>query len=380
MGNPENTLRSASKRKVIVAGAGGNIGSHVVPLIARQGGVGLIILADPDIYEAKNAVSQNIAACDVGRPKATVQAQRLRQICPTLGVVAVDDRIETLPLGWFQDAVVLGCLDSRRSRRYLNEAVFKLRSLALIDAGVDAAGLQARVSVYLPGLELPCMECAWHDADYDAIEQQYRCGGANAPAAATNAPAALGALAASLQAIECGKVLAGVDRGELLRGELFIDARHHRQIVSTFRRNPACRLDHSPWQVERLDRSAEALRLGDALALGGGTACANGAPALRAGSGLFVRRLACPGCGRRSEPLLALEGRVRGVDTTCRACRLRMRAGAFDVADWLEEGELGEQERARSLASLGFRHGDVFVVRRAGEERHYEIAGFDSGE
>jgi molybdopterin/thiamine biosynthesis adenylyltransferase len=96
----------------VVAGCG-NIGSHLVPHLARAPGVERVVLVDPDVYESKNLASQDIRAADSRRRKVEVQAQRLRQIRPELEVIAVADRLETLPLGHFRHAVLLGALDSR---------------------------------------------------------------------------------------------------------------------------------------------------------------------------------------------------------------------------------------------------------------------------
>ena len=73
--------------------------------------------------------------------------------------------------------------------------------------GVLGASLLGRVTRYLPGEELPCLECRWDDADYAALEQTYPCD-ANGPAP-TTAPSTLGALVAALMAIDCRKLLAG---------------------------------------------------------------------------------------------------------------------------------------------------------------------------
>ena len=106
---------------------------------------------------------------------------------------------------------MLSCLDSKRARSYAHQFAWRL-GMPFIDAGVSADGLLARVNVYLPGAETACMECGWTQDDYDAIEQTYPCqfGKADSKSSfSTNAPSSLGALAASLQAIEVAKFLGG---------------------------------------------------------------------------------------------------------------------------------------------------------------------------
>ena len=117
-------------------------------------------------------------------------------------MTAVSLPVETVPLGRLRADVILACVDSRAARQYLNQAARHL-GVPLIDAGVFPDGLLARVSVFLPGAEHACLECTWDQADYDAIEQSYPCQGGVPDAAASGAPAHLGALAAAVQAIEC---------------------------------------------------------------------------------------------------------------------------------------------------------------------------------
>ena len=56
----------------------------------------------------------------------------------------------------------LDCLDSRTSRRYVNQAAWRL-GVPWIDGAVDAAGVLARVNAYVPAPEAACMECGWED-------------------------------------------------------------------------------------------------------------------------------------------------------------------------------------------------------------------------
>src|SRR5205823_9529388 len=66
---------------VTVVGAG-DIGTHLLPHLARMWGVRRVTVIDRDRYEEKNLTSQNITRRDVGKRKAMVQASRLRRINP----------------------------------------------------------------------------------------------------------------------------------------------------------------------------------------------------------------------------------------------------------------------------------------------------------
>lgn len=77
--------RKVSPKYVTVVGAGGNIGSHLLPHLARIPEIGSVTLIDPDRYEADNLYSQAIRTRDMGRPKVAVQTRRLSAINPACG-------------------------------------------------------------------------------------------------------------------------------------------------------------------------------------------------------------------------------------------------------------------------------------------------------
>src|SRR5262249_39035744 len=147
--------------------------------------------------------------------------------------------------------LILACLDSRRARQYVNQAAWRL-GVTWIDAGVDAGGLLARVNIYEPGIENTCLECAWDERDYEALEQTYPCSGVANEPAPTNSPSWLGALAASLQANECQKLLAGKIDKAAIGQQVLLDVLYHKHYVTTFKRNPYCRFSHKVWPIERL--------------------------------------------------------------------------------------------------------------------------------
>lgn len=87
----------AKKFTVILAGLG-NIGSHVVPLLARDASLRRVVLIDSDTYDETNLATQDIEPRDVGKAKAHVQARRLRRLNPKLKVDAIARPIQCVPL------------------------------------------------------------------------------------------------------------------------------------------------------------------------------------------------------------------------------------------------------------------------------------------
>jgi molybdopterin/thiamine biosynthesis adenylyltransferase len=370
---PTNDSQEERTKHVVVVGAGGNIGSHLVPHLGRMSDVGRITLIDRDVYEASNLQTQDITPRDIGKLKALVQARKLRRINPSLRVEAISDTVERVPLGRLRANVIVSCLDSRIARQHVNQFAWRL-GVPLIDAGVEAGGLLARVNVYVPLTDSACLECAWDDHDYEALEQTYPCAGPASMVAATNAPSSLGALAASLQAIECQKLLSGQAERAAVSGQVLIDARFHKHYVTAFRRNPSCRFSgHDVWHIERLNRTAESLTLAQALALAPAEGGSNGSQVLRIEGKPFVKKLTCSHC-RATRSLLRLECSLRNNQTRCAECGGQMIAAGFDLLERLDAASVHGNTLSRSLRSLGLRPAEVFSVNGAQGEHHYELS------
>jgi molybdopterin/thiamine biosynthesis adenylyltransferase len=357
---------------IIVVGAG-NIGSHALPHVGRMPGVRCVTLVDRDLYDEKNLVSQDITRRDVGRPKAVVQARRLRAINPALAVTAIVEAVANVPLGLLRGDVMLACLDSRAARRIVNVSAWRL-GMPLIDAGVNGEELLARVNVYLPGVDQPCLECAFDEADYQTLEQEYPCGGQGTPRA-TNAPSGLGALAAALQVLECQKVLAGQRELLAVGKQVVISALAHRHFVTRFVRNAACRFDHATFSIERLDGRPEQLTVGRAFEFGRESTGDHEPLRLQVPHLMFAKAVVCPTCGSRRDFSLHLLGRLGVAAQTCADCGERMRAGGTDLIEWLPEEDLPRWVQDASLGSLGIRCGDVITVAGTARAAHFQIGG-----
>jgi adenylyltransferase/sulfurtransferase len=218
-------VMQTDKKHVVVAGAGGNTGSHLLPHLARRPEIGRLTLVDPEFYEPANLAVQNIDRIDVGLPKVEAQAEKLRRIRPSLGdsgldVIALRQRIEDVPRGLLKCDLIVSCLDSRAARQHVNEIAWRL-GIPWIDCGVLGSQDLVRVGAYIPVKDSPCLECAWDHDEYAVLEQEYLCGAGGGSGYPTMASSALGALAASLMAIEIAKLLHG-DVAESVAGRQMI--------------------------------------------------------------------------------------------------------------------------------------------------------------
>jgi hypothetical protein len=252
-----------------------------------------------------------------------------------------------------------------------------------IDAGVEPGGWLVRFNLYLNGNNGPCLECSWDEEDYNLLEQRYPCSGAQEHSSfPSSSPSGLGALAASLQALEVERLIATKSLRKEIERQVLLDARHQRCFVTALARQSGCaNSPHRPWMIRRLPLASKSSNLADLFNAGGSQSrkTIDGPLSLSMPGHRFTRRVYCPGCGRNKERLRLLRPNSP-VDLRCSKCSRKMWAVGRDLANELTNSSLSQQELDRDLYSLGLRDWDVITLRMAGVERHYEIGGKDEKE
>jgi len=359
--------RSKKGKRVVIVGLG-NIGSEATPLIGRMPEVGSIDLIDWQDYDAGNVLTQNVLPSEVGKPKAIVQARKLKRIRTDLEVRAFCERVQDIPIGLFRADVVVACLDNLAGRQFLGQACFRMGT-TWVDSGVDSANSLARVNVYAVSGDASCIECAW-DAEYDSLEQTYPCGAGNGPAP-TNAAAYLGSAAAAMQAAECAKLLSGNMDMLAVGKQITLDLAYHNLLVTTFSRNRSCRFDHVSWDVVDLECDLLSAPLGavfDEMRTRSGS---DEGISLSLEGHPFIKALMCSKCGHRRETL-RLEGRMGDQDTTC-ACGEGLVAPGFDKLSSLAESYIPREAMTVTMKDVGFRAGDVLTVLRGSAQWHFQL-------
>lgn len=360
-----------SNQCVTIVGIG-NIGSNLLDHVARMP-LDQLTLIDPGHYEEKDVAGQSIDRSAIGRAKVQCAAERVRRIAPDLAVTTILARVEDVPMGILRGNIMLSCLDSKISRAYVNQAARRLGS-CWIDAGVEPSQMLARVNVYRAEAGCPCAQCAWSDADYATMERRNPCQAGDG-VAPTNAPTSLGALAASIQAIELQKVLCGDWEHSAVGKQVTHCALTHKVYVTSLRVNPNCRCDHQGWRIKPLCVSPADFTLGEALQLVRRKIRAE--TALRVVGKTFVTAVACRHCGVIRRKMLRLEGRLTDAQRRCRRCAGELTPVGFEQLDQLDAAELGSRAGAdwasRSLASMGLNDRDVFQLQDGGRAVHYEI-------
>ena len=160
-----------SAAKVLVVGAGA-LGNEVLKNLALLG-VGHIELIDLDHVDKTNLTRSILfRASDAGLAKADVAAKMIVEINPDCRVhPIVGDVLTDIGLGLVRDMdVVIGCLDNREARLWVNRMCWKVGT-PWIDGGIQEINGVAKV--FRPGGA--CYECTMTEMDYQLISLRYSC-------------------------------------------------------------------------------------------------------------------------------------------------------------------------------------------------------------
>ncbi len=158
--------------RVLVVGAGA-LGNEVLKNLALLG-VGTVHVIDLDDVEPSNLSRSVLFRLeDGGKSKAIVAARRASEINPDVTFLPQQgDVITDLGLGLFADVdVVIGCLDNREARLWVNRQCWKV-STPWVDAGIQE--IQGVVKVFTPPTS-SCYECTMTERDYQLLNLRYSC-------------------------------------------------------------------------------------------------------------------------------------------------------------------------------------------------------------
>lgn len=348
--------------RVLVVGAGA-LGNEVLKNLALVG-VGTVVVVDMDHVEPAN-LSRSVLfrAEDGGRPKAEVAAARAREINPEIRVVpVVGDVIHDVGLGLFAAVdVVIGCLDNREARLWVNRQCWKVGT-PWVDSGIQE--IQGVVKVFVPP-DSACYECAMTARDYQLLNVRYSCPllrrdqilEGKVPTAPT-----IASMMAALEVQEALKLIHGLP---VAAGSALVFNGVTNQFYSTqLPRRDDC-LSHEtypPAEAIPLGRAATAAELFD-----------RARPALEGPLALALERdlvaaIECPRCGA-SRPIHRPRATVTQAEATCPGCGA---AGRPVVLSLVEEGAL---EAALPLAKLGIPPYDIVRVDGAAGSGFFLLAG-----
>lgn len=158
--------------RVLVVGAGA-LGNEVLKNLALLG-AGRVFVIDFDQIESTNLTrSVLFRADDAGKSKAERAAAALKALNPDVKARALNGNVITdLGLGVYEEMdVVIGCLDNREARLWINRQCWKA-GVPWVDGAIQE--ISGVVKVFAPP-DSACYECGMTERDYQLINLRYSC-------------------------------------------------------------------------------------------------------------------------------------------------------------------------------------------------------------
>jgi molybdopterin/thiamine biosynthesis adenylyltransferase len=160
-----------AEAKVMVVGAGA-LGNEVLKNLALLN-VGNILVTDFDHIEFSN-LSRSVLyrESDIGKNKAATAAAKVCEMNPNVAVKSIHGDIAIdVGLGVFRRMdVIIGCLDNRVARLFINRHCFKVGKI-WVDAAIE--NLAGQLDVFKPGVA--CYECQLSQIERDNIRYKWGC-------------------------------------------------------------------------------------------------------------------------------------------------------------------------------------------------------------
>ena len=359
--------------RIMVVGAGA-LGNEVLKNLALVG-IGNIFIIDFDTIEDANLTRAVLfRASDNGRSKAEVAAERVKELNPDVKVKCVDgDVTRSVGLGVFRRMdVVIGCLDNRDARLFVNRACWKVGT-PWVDGAIEEMNGIARAFVPPDGA---CYECTLTENDYRLMNVRYSCPGltrediveGKIPTTPT-----IASIIAGIQTQDALKLLHGrhVEGG----AAVVFNGLTNDCYPTRYPRKKDCESHYTYVAVAQLDRSVGDTTVGEMLDIARRELAADAV--LELDEDLVVNvscsNTYCTECGNTSVMYTPLKD-LRRVDVACPGCgedRALEMTCTVDGAD----GEL----LRKKLEEIGMPPLHIVATRAGSSYQYFELSGDENG-
>jgi adenylyltransferase/sulfurtransferase len=358
----QDRLRAA---RILVVGAGA-LGNEVVKNLLLIG-VGHIDVIDLDIVERSN-----LARCvffredDNGSFKSEVVANGAAAINPESVVTSHVGDVTSIGLGWLlQFDLVIGALDNREARLWINQACRKL-GLTWVDGAIE--GIRGVVKVFPP--TGACYECTLGERDREILSKRRSCSllsteemlTGKVPTTATSS-----SVIAGLQVQEAVRLLHNQESPIANSGWIFTGETFDSYVVN-YTEDEFC-MSHDSYTDIGGDSLSLSHSVADALLI----VASSDSPAATAidFEREIVRGASCPGCAWNTD----INRRIDTVDPTEIICPTCQEPGVIDMALSIA---VDDELCLRSFESLGFPPSEIFTIRCDEQRIHFLIGGAQS--
>ena len=355
---------TVSAATVMIVGLGA-LGNEVAKNLALLG-IGRLIIVDRDTVEMSN-LSRSVLfrESDQGKPKTEVVAAQIRALNPDVDVLALHgDVTMDIGLGLFRRVdVVVGCLDSRAARLWVNDSCY-LAGIPWVDGAIQ--DMFGEVRVFAPELGA-CYACTLSASDWRILREARPCKGlavGNILEGRVPTTPTIASIIGGVQSQEALKLLHGMPSHP---GKAFVFRGLTTEAdLITLPRKKDCQSHYTLPKVTELPlTSASTFRdvLREAHARLGEEAY------LMLRGRELVSHLECPACGAR-EDLGVLEARLTPELAPCPSCGHGMREAETThvIAD-------SDPFVDHTLSDAGFPPLDVIEARNATKAVAFELTG-----
>jgi adenylyltransferase/sulfurtransferase len=355
---------------VLLIGAGA-LGNEIAKLLALLG-CGATVIFDRDRIERSN-LSRAIMfrETDEGSAKAEVMARRMHELNPDVRAHAVvGNALTGAGLGLFAWAdVVIGAVDNREARVFINAACARLRKV-WIDGAIE--GFAGVVRAFAPWRGA-CYECTMNRTDRKLLAERRSCAMLARDVVARGHVPTTAVAASIIGAMQVQEAIKVLHAQPTLEGcGLHIEGLFGEVSRVRYPRRDECPGHDALDAVVPLGLRSDEVTLGELLERAEREL---GAGAVLELSRDVITRLSCPACGQSALGGVALGG-LREAEAACPACRTHR---IVEVASSIGRPTPGfdgaaEVEAARALlrrtpAELGLPPFDVIVARQGTERR-----------
>lgn len=226
-------LRLKSSR-VVMIGAGG-LGCPASEILVRAG-LGQVHLIDDDVIEASNLQRQTLFLPeDIGQPKATTAANKLKQINPlstaqaTVARLSEDNAYELLNMAAGKPDLLLDCTDNFATRDIINRISVRFQ-IPLLTA--SAIAMQGQLALFEPHLQTGCYHCVFGSVVFDEAADERTCANSGVLASTTG-------IMGNLQANAALQYL-GLTKNPLTAKLLLWDGSQMQQRLMGYRQDKNC--------------------------------------------------------------------------------------------------------------------------------------------
>lgn len=348
--------------RIVVVGAGA-LGNEILKNLALVGFQNVLIL-DLDRVEISN-LSRSVlfSEADIGQPKADAAAAAMKRIlpqCEARGITA--NVVHEIGLGVFDWAdVVIGGLDNREARLWLNRACWRMNK-PFVDGAIE--GINGVARVFLPG-KPPCYECTLGEVDWQIMQHRLACNLLTRAEMESGKVPTTPTIASIIGGIEVQEALKFLHSVNTLNGEAFVfEGLNHTSYRVAYTENPDCMSHYTHTDVVTLRQRSSELTLHDLWLraqdeLGGNVVLEF--------SREVIEKLVCASCASEEEMFAAI-GSVSYVEGRCKCGEMR-------IVQTIQGYHGTEQFGMRKLSELGLPPFDLFVGRNEEREQGYLICG-----